>query len=159
MPVSLLEHYREHFRGLPPLPAGTRQRHPGRSAAPTVLIIDDDPDVRELVTAQLSAEGYTVLTADDGPSGLKAAQAARPDVIVLDVRMPKMTGFDVCVRLRQDRSTADVPVLILSAYATAADLKVLGHTVGADGYLLKPYLRDDLVDRIRTLLAGAPSAR
>jgi DNA-binding response OmpR family regulator len=151
MSISLLDHY----PGRRPSSAVAAQRRTTQAAGATVLVIDDDPDVRELVTAQLTGEGYTVEVAKDGPSGLAAARVLSPDIIVLDVRMPTMSGFDVCVRLRQEQLTAHVPVLILSAYATAADLKVLGHAVGADSYLLKPYYREELVDRIRALLAGA----
>jgi DNA-binding response OmpR family regulator len=169
MPISLLEHYP---RRLPPpalvppatIPPATvpPQRHPTpaagdpppSAAAATVLVIDDDADVRQLVTAQLTSEGFVVLVAEDGPSGLVAARAVSPDIIVLDVRMPHMSGFDVCRRLRQEQLTAHVPVLILSAYATPADIKVLGSAVGADNYLLKPYRRADLVDRIQVMLTA-----
>jgi two-component system OmpR family response regulator len=150
MPMPLLKH-RPPRR--PPSAVVPQQRRTSPAAGATVLVIDDDPDVRELVTAQLGGE-FVVLTAADGPSGLAAARTAQPDVIVLDVRMPQMTGFDVCERLREQQPT-HVPVLMLTAYATLADIKLLGGAAGADNYLLKPYRRDDLIDRIRALLDSA----
>ncbi|NJC72333.1 response regulator [Planosporangium thailandense] len=154
MALPLLEHD-PNRRPLPTVVAPRRPGPPPTTARATVLVIDDDPDVRELLTAQLSCEGYHVRVAEDGPSGLAAARTISPDIIVLDVRMPQMTGFDVCTRLRAETSTAHVPVLILSAYANPADMRAPGHAAGADGYLLKPYRREDLVDRIEALLIGA----
>lgn len=120
------------------------------SAAPKsrVLLVDDDAELCALMTELLSGHGFDVMTATDGVGGLDAALATGPDVVVLDVMMPRLDGFDVLRRLRKE---SRVPVLMLSARTSPAD-RIQGLNVGADDYLLKPFASGELLARIRALL-------
>jgi CheY-like chemotaxis protein len=124
----------------PALPEGT-----GRGTAGTVLVIDDEPAVREIVQRFLTREGYRVETAASGEEGLRLARAAAPDVITLDVLMPGMDGWAVLAALKADPRLADVPVIML----TIVEEKNLGYALGAAEYLVKPLDRDRLVEVIR----------
>jgi len=115
---------------------------------PRVLVIDDDQELCALMTEFLSGHGYQVATASDSTAGLEAALSTRPDVIILDVMMPRLDGFDVLRRLRRQSRT---PVLILSA-RTAPEDRIQGLNVGADDYLLKPFEVGELLARIRAIL-------
>ncbi len=117
----------------------------GRGAAHTVLVIDDEPAVREIVQRFLAREGYRVKTAASGEEGLRLARAAAPDVITLDVLMPGMDGWAVLAALKADPRLADVPVIML----TIVEEKNLGYALGAAEYLVKPLDRDRLVQVIR----------
>lgn len=113
-----------------------------------ILVVDDEAAILKSVRAYLEQEGYTVLTAVDGPSALKEARTARPDLIVLDVMLPGMDGLEVLRRLRQE---SDVYVLMLTAKAEETD-KVVGLMVGADDYLTKPFSPRELVARVKAIL-------
>jgi two-component system alkaline phosphatase synthesis response regulator PhoP len=113
-----------------------------------ILVIDDEPSIVNLVTAYLRPEGYEVFTASDGPSGLKAAQAYRPDLIILDVMLPGMDGVEVLSRLRRD---SDVYVILLTARTEETD-KVIGLSVGADDYVTKPFSPRELIARVKAAL-------
>ena len=117
----------------------------GPSAAGTVLVIDDEPAVREIVQRFLTREGYRVETAASGEEGLRLARAAAPDVITLDVLMPGMDGWAVLAALKADPRLADVPVIML----TIVEERNLGYALGAAEYLVKPLDRDRLVEVIR----------
>ncbi|MFI1254994.1 response regulator transcription factor [Streptomyces netropsis] len=121
-------------------------------AAPAVLVVDDDPDVRAAVVDGLSVEGYTVRSAADGLEALSAVAAAPPAAIVLDLAMPVLDGLAVCRRLRDlgDRT----PVLVLTARDAISD-RVAGLDAGADDYLVKPFALDELLARLRALLRRA----
>ncbi len=119
----------------------------------TVLVVDDDPGVRQSVARALRVEGYEVLEARDGLEGLESADQA--DVMVLDVTMPNLGGFDVCRRLRS--SGSDLPVLVLTARHATAD-RVEGLDAGADDYLVKPFALEELLARLRALLRRRPGA-
>lgn len=114
----------------------------------TILVVDDEPTILNTVHAYLEKEGYTVQTALDGPSALKAARAFRPHLIVLDIMLPGMDGLEVLQRLRQE---SDVYVLMLTARADETD-KIVGLTVGADDYLTKPFSPRELVARVKAIL-------
>ena len=116
--------------------------------ASTILVVDDEESMRDMLTRYLTAEGFTVETAGDGPAALAAARRLQPDLIVLDVMLPGMDGFDVLRRLRE---TSQVFVLMLTARAEETD-KVVGLTVGADDYLTKPFSPRELVARVKALL-------
>jgi len=116
-----------------------------------VLIIDDEPDLIRLLSYNLSAQGYEPLAAKDGETGLAQAQRHLPDLIVLDVMMPGMDGWEVCKALRRDTRTAAIPILMLTARADEAD-KVVGLELGADDYLTKPFGLRELLARIKALL-------
>lgn len=113
-----------------------------------ILIVDDEPSIVELISAYLRREGYEVLTARDGPSGLKAARLLKPDVVVLDVMLPGMDGIELLSQLRRH---SDVYVILLTAKSDETD-KIIGLTVGADDYLTKPFSPRELVARIKAAL-------
>lgn len=113
-----------------------------------ILIVDDEPSIVNLVAAYLKPEGYEVYTAADGPAGLKAARAFKPDLIVLDVMLPGMDGIDVLTRLRRE---SDVYVILLTAKTEETD-RVIGLTIGADDYVTKPFSPRELVARIKSAL-------
>ncbi len=119
-----------------------------------VLVVDDDPDIRDLVAFKLGQAGYEVETAADGASALAAVAASRPDVAVLDVTMPGMSGIDVCRTLRSDPATASVLVVMLTARAQEGDVEE-GFGAGADDYVVKPFSPRELVSRVDALLARA----
>jgi DNA-binding response OmpR family regulator len=103
-----------------------------------VLVIDDEPPIRLLCRVNLEAEGMEVLEASDGPTGLEKARNDEPDVILLDVMMPGMDGWDVFGELLEDERTANIPVVFLTARAEAAD-KRMGQQLGGVGYVVKPF--------------------
>jgi two-component system alkaline phosphatase synthesis response regulator PhoP len=113
-----------------------------------ILVIDDEQSIIDLVTAYLGQEGYEVFTAMDGPSGLKAARAFKPDLIVLDVMLPGMDGIELLSQLRRE---SDVYVIMLTAKSEETD-KIVGLTVGADDYLTKPFSPRELVARVKAAL-------
>ncbi|MDE7262696.1 MAG: response regulator transcription factor [Oscillospiraceae bacterium] len=112
----------------------------------TVLIVEDEKSIADIVRFNLEREGYAVKTAYDGEAGLKAASADKPDLILLDVMLPKMIGFDVC-RILRERGD-NVPVIILTAREEEAD-KVLGLEIGADDYITKPFSMKELMARVK----------
>lgn len=116
------------------------------------LIADDDQDISELVAYKLRQAGFDVDVVDDGPSALAAAEAKRPDVAVLDVMMPGMSGIDVCRELRARYGPHDLPIILLTARAQEADVQ-MGFEVGATDYLTKPFSPTELVTRVRAVLA------
>lgn len=113
-----------------------------------ILVIDDEESIRNLVEAYLRPEGYQVYTAEDGPSGLKAARAYKPDLIVLDIMLPGMDGIEVLSRLRRE---SDVYVIMLTARTEETD-KIVGLSVGADDYVTKPFSPRELVARVKAAL-------
>jgi two-component system alkaline phosphatase synthesis response regulator PhoP len=114
-----------------------------------VLVVDDDPPSVKMISFLLREEGYSVLTAADGEEALRLVQEERPDLIILDVMMPKVDGLEVCRRLR--RQMVDVPIIILSAKGETAD-RVLGLELGADDYLPKPFEPMELLARVKAVL-------
>jgi DNA-binding response OmpR family regulator len=120
--------------------------------AGTVLVADDDPDIRELVVFKLEQAGYTVHAVGDGEAALAATMALTPDLILLDVMMPGLNGFEVCRRLRANQNTATTPVIMLTARAQEADVES-GFAVGADDYIVKPFSPRELLTRVNNVLA------
>lgn len=115
-----------------------------------VLVVDDDPIIIELLVLNLELEGHDVVTASDGRQALDRAHDADPDLVLLDIMMPEIDGFEVCERLRADPATATLPVVFLSARAHEADL-VRGTKVGADAYVTKPFDPMELMELIARL--------
>jgi two-component system alkaline phosphatase synthesis response regulator PhoP len=113
-----------------------------------ILVVDDEQNIIDLVTAYLRKEGYDVYTAMDGPSGLKAARALNPDLIVLDIMLPGMDGIELLGQLRRE---SDVYVIMLTAKSEETD-KIVGLSVGADDYLTKPFSPRELVARVKAAL-------
>jgi len=122
--------------------------------AEKILIVDDDPETIRLVKLMLSRQGYNVITASSGKQALDLLHAEHPNLILLDVMMPEMDGFQVTRQLRSNPKTANTPILIFSA-KTQVDDKVAGYEAGADEYLTKPIHPAELVARIKALLARA----
>jgi len=122
--------------------------------AEKILIVDDDPETIRLVKLMLSRQGYIVITASSGKQALDLLHAEHPNLILLDVMMPEMDGFQVTRQLRSNPKTANTPILIFSA-KTQVDDKVAGYEAGADEYLTKPIHPAELVARIKALLARA----
>lgn len=120
----------------------------------TVLVIDDEPELVKLLDYNLSKAGYLVLTARDGAAGLAAARKHSPDVVVLDLMMSGMDGWEVCKRLRGDPLTAAVPLVMLTARGEESD-RILGLELGADDYVTKPFSVQELLARIKALLRRA----
>jgi len=116
-----------------------------------ILVADDDPDITEIISFSLRRHGYSVLTARNGQEALELAQRDRPDVVILDVMMPRIDGFEVCRRLRL---ASRIPIIMLTAKDDEDD-KVFGLDVGADDYLTKPFSPKELVARVRAVLRRA----
>jgi DNA-binding response OmpR family regulator len=123
----------------------------------TILTVDDERDVTDLVRFHLTRAGYEVLTAACGREALVSIQAHPPDLILLDLMLPDIDGFGICEILRRQTSTATIPVVILTAWATD-DARHLGLELGALDYLTKPFSPKELVARVRRLLDLRPSA-
>lgn len=119
--------------------------------AKRILIVEDDPSVLRAISYMLEKEGYSVLTAVNGLEGLKKAKEENPDLLVLDVMLPGIDGFEICHRLRAESPTAKLPILMLSAKGQAAD-RSMGLGVGANEYLTKPVERTVLLSKIAALL-------
>jgi two-component system, OmpR family, phosphate regulon response regulator PhoB len=121
--------------------------------AARVLVVDDDADIRDLVAFKLGQAGHEVRVVEDGAAALSLAAQWLPDLIVLDIAMPGLSGYDVCKRLRQDPALAATRVIMLTA-RTQATFSTLGYMAGADLYLTKPFSPRELVDRVAAMLAG-----
>ena len=120
-----------------------------------ILLVDDEPDILKLVAARLRASGYDVVTAQDGQDGLRMAQQERPDLLILDLMLPHLNGYEICTMLKQDPRYQGIPVILFSAKSQEKD-KQLGKDCGADAYLTKPYRPEVLLERVRTLIAQSP---
>jgi CheY-like chemotaxis protein len=118
-----------------------------------VLVVDDDEVIRQLITVNLELEGFDVHTAFDGQDCLDKIKEINPDVVTLDVMMPRLDGWETAARIRQDIGLADVRIVLLSARAQEADIE-RGDTIGVDAYLTKPFDPDDLVETVRRLAAS-----
>jgi DNA-binding response OmpR family regulator len=117
-----------------------------------IVVADDEPDIRRLVSFTLRRRGYEVLEADNGEDALALVTAERPHLVVLDVMMPRMTGHEVARALRAHPETAAIPILMVSAKGQEVEVRD-GLASGASGYLIKPFAPRDLADRVGSLLA------
>ena len=126
-------------------------------ADPTILVIEDEPDIRKLVQYNLVQERYKVLEAEDGEQALKLLQRSTPNLVILDLMLPGISGLELCKHLRERAETAQVPILMLTAKAGEAD-KVVGLEIGADDYLAKPFSPREMVARVRAILRRAEAA-
>ena len=117
----------------------------------TILVVDDSPTQLRLVTTSLQGKGYTVLTAADGEEALEKASKERPNLIVLDIILPKKNGFQVCRQLKTSPDTKDIKILMLSSKSQDSD-RFWGLKQGADGYLTKPFEEEELLANIGQLL-------
>ncbi|HVA42173.1 MAG TPA: response regulator [Acidimicrobiales bacterium] len=119
----------------------------------TILVVDDDPVIQKLLQVNFSIEGYQVELAGDGLEALEKAQAVLPDLIVLDVMMPRMNGLEAAKALKADPKTASIPIIMLSAKAQDMDQDA-GKEAGVDLYMTKPFDPLDLLDRAAELIKG-----
>ena len=128
-------------------PAGVRQ---------SVLVVDDSNLLRGILREELEAEGFDVHLAEDGPQALEMAQVVRPDVILLDIGLPGMDGYEVCRRVKADTATSEIPILMITALNELKD-KLAGFDAGADDYLTKPFFTKELLARVRRNLRSRES--
>lgn len=116
-----------------------------------ILLVDDEPDLVQMVLVRLAASGYEVIPAYDGQQALNQVEQAKPDLIILDLMLPKLDGYKVCRLLKFDERTKDIPVLIFTARAQVEDV-TLATECGADAYLTKPFEAKTLLEKIQQLL-------
>jgi DNA-binding response OmpR family regulator len=124
---------------------------PETSSTPLVLVADDDPDILTLVGFRLERAGYDVLPARDGEEALALALERQPDLAILDVMMPKLDGYEVTQRLRDNSATSGMPVILLTARVQEADI-TRGFEAGADDYIKKPFSPQELRARVQAIL-------
>jgi diguanylate cyclase (GGDEF)-like protein len=124
----------------------------------TILVVDDDPDIARFVEVNLRSAGYDVSVASDGEEALEKAGTLRPDLVLLDVMMPRIDGFEVAQRLRRNPQTSNTSIIMLTAKALSTD-KVLGLTAGADDYIIKPFDPIELLARVKGTLRRAKEMR
>ena len=125
---------------------------PGETPKKRILVVDDTKDILLVVARRIQSWGYDVITAESGEEGLKIIDANPPDLILLDIMMPKMKGRDVCARLKADPKTAHIPVIFLTALGLADHVKS-GMDVGAEDYIVKPFESTVLKERVAVCLA------
>jgi DNA-binding response OmpR family regulator len=121
-----------------------------------ILVVDDENYILHILDFSLGAEGYEVITAEDGEEAVRKAKEHHPDLVVLDVMMPKMDGFEACRAIKRDTELAGTPVILLSAKARDIDQKQ-GYEAGADDYITKLFSPGRLVDRVHGLLKASAS--
>lgn len=116
-----------------------------------ILIAEDERDIRDLITFTLQFAGYQVIPTNNGEEAFETAKYELPDLILMDVRMPRMTGYDACACLKTEMTTKHIPVIFLSAKGQEAEVRT-GLDLGAIDYIIKPFSPDQLVDRIHAIL-------
>lgn len=120
-----------------------------------VLIVDDEPNIVLALELLMKREGYEVMSVDDGQKAFDAVSEFRPELIILDIMMPKMDGYEVCQRIRTDSSLKDTYIIMLTARGRAAE-KEKGLALGADCYITKPFSTRDVITRVKEILSGRP---
>ena len=121
------------------------------SYTPTILVVDDNPENQILLSSQLGLEGYHMIQANGGYEGLKMAHEHDPDIILLDVMMPDMNGFEVCRALKKDAKTHLIPIIMVTALREV-EARIEGKKSGADEFLSRPHVREELLVRVRTFI-------
>lgn len=116
-----------------------------------ILIAEDEPDIRELVAFTLRFAGHEVVATSNGEEALQQASQIIPDIILMDVRMPRMTGYDACRAMKADPALKDIPIVFLSAKGQDTEIQT-GLDAGAEEYLLKPFAPDQLTERVKAIL-------
>lgn len=124
----------------------------GGKAGPSILLVDDNEQNLELLAAYLEELGGTIRTAPDGVEGLKAVEAAKPDIMLVDIMMPRMSGYQLCKKIKANAATKHIPVVMVTALNEVSDVEHATEC-GADGFLSKPVNKADLIGRVRELLA------
>lgn len=123
-----------------------------------ILVAEDEPDIRGLIVFSLQYAGFNVLEAQNGEEAVRIATKKKPDLILLDVRMPKMTGYEACAALKEQASTRHIPIVFLSARGQEAEIK-RGLELGAEEYILKPFAPDELYRRVEGILQRLASRK
>ncbi|MDR5874959.1 response regulator [Halomonas sp. CUBES01] len=121
-----------------------------------VLVVDDEPNILISLEFLMQQAGFDVITADDGEQALAHVQQAPPDLILLDISLPGISGFDVLEQLRQQTATAALPIIMLTAHGREVE-REKGMALGADDYITKPFSTQALVEKVNALLSGHPS--
>lgn len=116
-----------------------------------ILIVDDEPNIILMVSTRLKANGYETISAGDGQTGFEMAQKEKPDLVILDLMLPKMDGYKVCALLKRDYRYSKIPILMFTAKAQPEDVK-LAEEMGADAFMPKPFRPDELLAKIKELL-------
>jgi len=122
-----------------------------RESKPRILLVDDEPSIVKMVGKRLEVEGFEVLVATDGQEALTKARTETPHLMILDAMLPKLTGYEVCMRLKQDPSSQHIPIVLFTAKAQEKD-EQLGRACGADAYVRKPFNAHELLTQIRILI-------
>ena len=117
-----------------------------------ILVAEDERDIRELIVFALQLSGYHVTDVPNGEVAYQTAKKILPDLILMDVRMPRMTGYEACAALKKDETTKDIPVIFLSAKGQDSEMQQ-GLSLGAEAYFLKPFAPDELAQRVTEILA------
>jgi len=131
-------------------------KEPGKPK-PLVLVVDDDPGIRRIIQIQLDRAGYLVLTAESGEEALKVLRDALPSVIILDVMMPGMSGYDVCQVVKRSDRLEKIPVIFLTAKGSPQDYKT-GMDSGGVVYMVKPFSNEKLLQMVQLMVGAAPSS-
>jgi DNA-binding response OmpR family regulator len=118
---------------------------------PLILVAEDERDIRELIVITLQIAGFRVVDVPNGEEAVKKATEITPDLILMDVRMPKVTGFEACKVLKREEKTKDIPIIFLSAKGQEGEIST-GLELGAEEYFLKPFAPDDLIRRVNKIL-------
>jgi CheY-like chemotaxis protein len=116
-----------------------------------ILVAEDEPDIRDLIAFTLRFAGHDVITVGNGVEALESAPKEQPDLILMDVRMPRMTGYEACQRMKADPSVQHIPIVFLSAKGQDAEIRT-GMEAGASEYLLKPFAPNELTEHVNELL-------
>jgi len=119
----------------------------------TILVAEDERDIRELIAFTLKYHGFEVISAENGEQALQLAAEAKPDLLLLDVRMPRLSGYEVCQKVKEREDMRHIPVVFLSAKGQESEI-VQGRQVGAVDYILKPFSPQELATRLKALLDG-----
>jgi DNA-binding response OmpR family regulator len=127
------------------------------SGAPTLLVVDDDPEINRLVARIFEKRGYRVTAALDGAEALASVKRDRPDLIMLDLNLPKIDGWEVCRQLKGDPATRAIPIIMLTAAHANVDDAEIGLGLGADEYVAKPFVKAVLLHNVESLLGRDPS--
>ena len=125
--------------------------------APMLLVVDDEPEINKLVARIFEKRGYRVTSALDGAEALAAVKRDRPDLIMLDLNLPKIDGWEVCRQLKSDPATREIPIIMLTAAHANVDDAQIGLGLGADEYVAKPFVKAVLLHNVERLLGREPS--
>src|SRR5262249_1878018 len=120
-----------------------------------ILVVDDEPDIVRVVVRIMEARGHQVRTAKDGLEALEQVAAEVPDVVILDLNLPRMDGYEVCRRIKTDQTARNIPIVMMTAAYVTVDEARQGESLGADEYVVKPFLREVLVHNVERLLPTA----